>query len=170
MILNDKKGVSPIIGAVLLVVITITVGATIFTFISNFGSDNLQTATDIDSENECITGVEYDVMIANNIEKICKDTTNNYLWAIMKNTGSKDIEFFRLTVLGSDGAVTASDTSSNISSNDINAINITYTTTGLGTPQEYQIEPVIKAKGKANKSIYCSNSIKKWTADNIATC
>jgi flagellin-like protein len=160
----NKKAVSPIIAAILLVVITITIGAGAIAFIRNLAESNLDVADERSNDLECYTNLNFDV------QQICKDTTNHYVWAIVKNIGSKDIKFFRLNVIGSTNLTKTDDLSTGVASKDLAMINISYTDSSLGTIEKIELEPVIIPTGSENKSVYCSKVGVVKLAANVEDC
>lgn len=170
---SSKKGVSPIIAAVLLVVITIAIGATTMAFIRGLSDQNLASAQEKASKIKCGTDVRIEVLAVGSDYKICYDINAISLNVTLKNIGSVDIKYFELTVLG-DGSegfmVNNSDTSaSKFKKNTISKFNIAFTnSSGLGVPVEYILSPVIQ--GEPGKDIICSESPLEWDAIDIPTC
>lgn len=171
MIFTSKRGVSPIIAAVLLVVITIAIGATTMAFIRGLSDQNLASAQEKSAKIKCGTDVKVEVLSISSDYKIC-DTFES-LNVTLKNTGSIDIKYFELTVLGdgTDGyMVNNSNTSaSKFEKNSISKFNIAFTNnSALGTPAEYVLSPVIQ--GEPGQDIICSDSPIKWDADDVSSC
>ena len=170
MIFN-KKGVSPIIAAVLLVVITIAIGATTMAFIRGLADQNLDSAREKAAQISCGTDVRLEVLTIGDTYKICKDTTLNSLNVTLKNVGSKTIKRLKLTVLGNDTAIGYTTNETGLISFEKNTISrqtINYDDTDVGTPLEYQLEPIIQ--GQPGQDVYCTDSPLVWTASDIADC
>lgn len=168
-IFRNKRGVSPIIAAVLLVVITIAIGATTMAFIRGLTDQNLQAATEKSDEIQCGAKVKFEILKVGNNQKICKETEDvGYLWAIIKNNGDLDIKSFRLTVTGG-GDVGYYLNKSNISikKKGIGTINLSYEIDDVEA-EEFILEPILDAG--QDKEIFCSNLAETWTKDEIRDC
>ncbi len=90
----NKKGMSPIIAAILLVVITIAIGATTFTFIRSFTDSSIASATDDMTEIECGSKVKFSFVEVGDNEAICVDTSGatDVVNLTVINTGSRVIK------------------------------------------------------------------------------
>lgn len=165
----NKKAVSPIIAAVLLVVITIAIGATTMAFIRSLSDQNLASAQEKSEKISCGTDVAFEVVAINNAYKICNGTTAGVDWvaATLKNKGSKDIKSFRLVALGTDN-VEIGTNSTSIAKDSYGKVNITFNSSNSGAVSEFVIEPVIQAA--PGSDIICSDSEVTWKTENMGTC
>jgi flagellin-like protein len=171
MMFTNKKGVSPIIAAVLLVVITIAIGATTMAFIRGLSDQNLASAQEKAGKIKCGTDVRAEVLVVGSDYKICE--SGDSLSVTLKNTGSVDIKYFELTVLGNgtDGYDVANSNTSaaKFEKNTIGKFNITFVNgSALGTPVEYVLSPVIQ--GEPGQDVICSDSPIQWDSENVPAC
>ncbi|PLW80734.1 hypothetical protein C0585_01150 [Candidatus Woesearchaeota archaeon] len=158
-----KKGVSPIIAAVLLVVITIAIGATTMAFIRSLSDQNLASAQEKTERIACGTDVSFSIVAISDEYKICKGT--DYLEASIRNTGSRAIKDFRLVALGDNISTVEENRASNLAIDSYSTMNITYTAENVS---EFVIEPIIQ--GQPGQDIICSDSALTWQAVNIENC
>ncbi|MBR9675743.1 hypothetical protein GOV05_01910 [Candidatus Woesearchaeota archaeon] len=175
MIFKYKRGVSPIIAAVLLVVITIAIGATTMAFIRSLSDQNLATAEEKSTRIRCGTDISLDVLAIGNAYKICKfdDPPNGgYIELTLQNIGSTTIKGFRLIVLGNgtDEFTTSENKTMNFQVNELKKINMSYTDPGgnLGDAQEYKLEPIIQ--GTPGQDVYCSDSALSYLSEALYDC
>jgi len=104
MLFKDKKGVSPVIGVILMVAITVILAAVIASFVFGMGSKvraapnaqlTLSDAEDkLDGQNDTILYVEHyggDTLKCDELKVVVTDKTNNKIWTLTWN--SKDNAF-----------------------------------------------------------------------------
>jgi len=144
---SGKKGVSPIIAAVLLVVITIAIGATTMAFIRSLTDSNLQTASEQSTKIACGSDLKLEIPVVQNNYKICYYNETGGVNVLFHNTGSIDVNGFLMSVILTNGSVyTFVDTSSVPVSNYVN-VNLTTNLTSLDAESnvaQWRIESKIK--------------------------
>lgn len=104
----SKKGVSPIIATVLLVAITIAIGATTMAFIRSLSDTNLNSANEKSATIACGTDVSIDVTTVDNQYLYWLNYSSGEFAVNFHNKGI-DIDGFRMTIIGLDGEVEQSD-------------------------------------------------------------
>jgi len=103
--LKDKKGVSPVIGVILMVAITVILAAVIATFVFGMGSKVkaapnaqlvLSDAEDkLDTQNDVILYIEHfggDTLKCDELKVIVTDKTNNNIWTLTWNSADNAFE------------------------------------------------------------------------------
>lgn len=146
-----KKGVSPIVASVLLVVITIAIGATTMAFLRSLTDSNLEKTKEQSSKISCGTEVSLQIPIVQNKNKVCyyPDGTFNIM---LHNVGTKDIKGFNLISVTETGANTSIN-STVIAKDGWATLNITV---GNSSPiLQYRLEPKIEG---SNGDTICSDS------------
>ena len=103
----NKNAVSPLIATVLLVMITVSIGAAIMVVIQGLVSEQTQSVEQQSDLLECGVDVDVDLITVSSKYRMCLNVTNSTIGNVtlyMKNTGTKDITGWQVTVLGDDGA------------------------------------------------------------------
>ena len=77
---KSKKAVSPIIAAVLLVVITIAIGATTMAFIRSLADTNLETAQEKATRISCGADLELEIPVVGNEYQICYNSSDGNIY------------------------------------------------------------------------------------------
>ena len=151
MIIN-KKALSPLIAAVLLIVVVVGIGAVVAGIARNFVSENRDTVTQKQGEMSCSRDVALSVITINEDFQAC--IGSDYVYAILENEGS-DIDDFRLQVFH-DSGIFANDS---ISADDVftsgesQEFNVTIgSLTGI---VEIKFTPKLKKSGTSGYN-YCS--------------
>jgi flagellin-like protein len=172
----SKKGISPIIATVLLVVITIAIGATTMAFIRSLTDTQLESAKVQGSRLTCGSEVQLEIPIVSSKYKICYYNTTGAISMLLHNTGSKDVKGFSLTTILSNGTVMTTDfddpATDTIVRNEYKSFNLTpspevdYTTANV---TQWRIEPMIQ--GDPGKELTtCSDSAILRDNDEISLC
>ena len=163
---SGKKGVSPIIAAILLVVITIAIGATTMAFIRSLTDTNLEAAKVQSAKISCGTDVQLEIPIVNSQYQICYYNSTGAINLLIHNIGTKDIKGFSLTAILTNGTVITNDkigSSYEIAKNAYVSVNLTpipnvdYSNTSAGIVSQWRVEP--KIQGDPGKELtICTDS------------
>ena len=169
---NNKKAVSPIIAAVLLVVITIAIGATTMAFIRSLADTNLESANEQATRISCGSDLTLKIPVVNNVYKICYNSSTGSIDATLHNTGTKDVKGFQMTVIFNNGtATTNSSTGVSISKNTYQKMSfVPYG--GNATVSEiaqWRIEPKIQGAPGKGDTVCADVAIVRDKAE-IETC
>lgn len=165
-----KKGVSPIVASVLLVVITIAIGATTMAFLRSLTDSNLEKTKEQTGKISCGTDVSLQIPVVQNINKICYFNADGTLRVTLHNVGTKTIKGFNLITVKTDGtAITNStNTSLNFVRDGWTMLNIS---TGIANASvnilQFRLEP--KIDGTSGDMICSDSGIVKDLAE-LATC
>lgn len=101
-----KKGVSPLIATVLLVMIVVSIGAAVMVVIQGLTDEQFQNIETQQDAMQCGTDVAIKLVKADQKYRICMNVTDSEIGNItllMENVGQKDINGFRVVVYGDVG-------------------------------------------------------------------
>ena len=172
----NKKGISPIIATVLLVVITIAIGATTMAFIRSLTDTNLEAAKVQGAKLTCGSEVQIEIPIVSNKYKICYYNTTGAINFLVHNVGSKDIQGFSLTEILSNGTVTTTEFSGTVADtvvrNEYKSFNLTPSPTvdySVANVTQWRVEP--KIQGDPGKELtICTDSAIVRDMSEISIC
>lgn len=168
---SGKKGVSPIIAAILLVVITIAIGATTMAFIRSLTDTNLEAAKTQSAKISCGTDVQLEIPIVNGQYDICYTNDTYSITMLLHNVGTRSIEGFSLTyILTNDSIQTKDFPAPIITKNEYKKINLTPDAIQANvTVTQWRVEP--KIQGDPGKELtICSDSGIVRDVDKIRVC
>lgn len=174
--LFNKKGVSPIIAAVLLVVITIAIGATTMAFIRSLTDSNLESAKIQSAKLICGNEVQIEIPIVNDQYQICYYNSTGALKFLAHNIGTRDIKGFSMTVILANGTVTTTDftdpTTYAVAKNVYKQVNLTPSPSvnyAVSNVTQWRVEP--KIQGDPGKDLtICSDSPILRDSNEVAVC
>ena len=153
--LSSKKAISPLIAAVLLIVVVVGIGAVITGMMRGMVTENRATIESKSAEISCSTEVVLEVVNIDGVPQVCKGA--DYIDIVLENTG-KDIEDFQLMVFGTSGFAK----NESISAGDLfelgeaQEFNASFDPTNVGTVQQVKFVPMIKKPGSSNY-FYCND-------------
>ncbi|MBW2972321.1 hypothetical protein KY359_04765 [Candidatus Woesearchaeota archaeon] len=158
MIFGSKKGLSPLIAAVLLIVVVVGIGAVVTGMVREQVTQDKQTIQKTSTDIDCSTQVVINVPTFNDDFLICLGATG-YVTATIENTGSLEVDELQLKVFGDAGFYdNDSITGSSIAPGQVlsNFI-MDYDAGVVGNVQEVLIIPKKKVTGSSHK-IYCGEA------------
>ena len=150
--LHSKKAVSPLIAAVLLIVVVVGIGSVVVGIVRNLVTENQATMSERDDMITCSRDVVIDVLQVNEDLQICKGS--NYVYAIVENTGGVDIQDFQLVIFATSGMyLNDSISASNVfTKGEIQEFNGTFS--GISASDIEQIKLIPKLKGTSGQQEY----------------
>jgi len=167
MVFKSKKGVEPLIAAVLLIVVTVGIGAVVVGIIRGYVTENKEVITKTATDVQCSTNVQIIVPTYNDAFRICNSSTNiNFT---LENTGSLAVDELQVKVFGEDG-ISVSDgimTEGLAPGQTKTAIVVNYS--GTGALQQVIIVPKKKVAADTNR-IYCNEAALKFSSSDISSC
>ena len=100
-----KRGVSPLIATVLLVMIVVSIGAAVMVVIQGLSEEQLQNIETQQDLLRCGTDVDVSLVKIGSDYRICRNVTDavGNITLFMENTGQKDITGFKVIVYGTNG-------------------------------------------------------------------
>jgi FlaG/FlaF family flagellin (archaellin) len=99
--LHSKKALSPLIAAVLLIVVVVGIGAVVTGIVRSLVSENQETIRGKSGEMSCSRDVSVDLILIDDEYQLCKGS--DYISAVVENTGTGDIDDFQLIVMATTG-------------------------------------------------------------------
>ncbi|MBD3203374.1 hypothetical protein GF327_03710 [Candidatus Woesearchaeota archaeon] len=141
--MNDKRGVSTFLGAIILVLVVVSVGAFISVFLRGMTEESVDKIGGETVKLECGTEVVLKPMVINDVYDVCKDT--NTIKTTLINRGSRNIVDMFFQVIGNDDIYTNSSTGYALTSGQSDIFNFTYSTAGLNGVRQVQIIPMIRS-------------------------
>jgi len=162
---TSKKGLSPLIAAVLLIVVVVGIGAVVTGIVRNYVTENKQTITEKASDMKCGVEVSINVPEVADELRICNYTSK--IQFTVENSGSAAIDDMQVKVFGTSGFA-ANDTawtqekSGSFEPGDTQTMNTTFDSAAVGTIQQIKIVPRVKVVGRTDKA-YCTDAALTFT-------
>ncbi len=100
--LYSKKALSPLIAAVLLIVVVVGIGAVVTGMMRGLVSDNQKTISQKDDEMACARDVNVKIVTIDGNPQFCRDAATSEIVAVVENAGT-DVDDFQLMVYGDSG-------------------------------------------------------------------
>lgn len=159
---KDKRGVSPLIAAVLLIVVVVGVGAVVTGIVRNYVTTGKQTIQSKSGDIKC--GAEIDVSVPTVADqiRICKNDHN--ITFTLDNTGSTKVDDLQMKIFSADKVWANNSIDSN--GLDVGATEsyvVDYSDSGISETDivEVQIIPRVKVVGRSDFA-YCTDSALKF--------
>jgi hypothetical protein len=158
---------------VLLIVVTVGIGALVVGIIRGYVTENKQviekTATDV----QCSVQVQIVVPTYKDAYMICNktDAPNSTVNFTLENTGSMAIDDLQVKIFGSNGMVDVNSVMpTGLAPGKVNAsLSVTYNTVTIGTLEEVRIIPTKKVTAQTNQ-IFCNEAALKFATTDISSC
>lgn len=163
---NSKKALSPLIAAVLLIVVVVGIGAVVVGMTRGMVSENQDTISQTDDRMACSRDVVLEMLELDRNPQICKGT--GYINVVIENTGTIDIQDFQLLAYGTTGVYNnESIGAGTLTKGGALELNATFDTTAVGTLQQVKFVPKLK-KTAATGYHFCSEVALKY--EDINDC
>lgn len=154
----QKKGMSPLIAAVLLMVVVVGIGAVVTGIVRSQVTTDKQTIERKSTDVECSTQIVISVPTYNDDFRLCVDETNRYVNFTVENTGSMTVDEFQIKVFGATGfAENDSIIPSGLAPGQAESNYAAYYDTDVGNVEQVLIVPKKKVTGESSK-IFCSEA------------
>ncbi len=170
----NKKGLSPLIAAVLLIVVVVGIGAVVTGIVRNYVTENKQVITEKSSDMKCGVEVAINVPVVADALRICNDTSVGNITFTLENSGSATIDELQLKFFGGSGfdaqdeSLALNGISGGIAAGDTKEISVHYDDLKTGLPlQQVKIVPRVKVVGRSEKA-YCTDAALTFT--DISDC
>lgn len=162
---SSKKGLSPLIAAVLLIVVVVGIGAVVTGMIRGLVSDNQKTIKTKSSEMACGRDVNIEFVKIDGEQQVCKGP--NYILGVIDNVGTAEIDDFEIKMFTVTGvfrneSVSPNDPLTNGEAQEFR----TYFTFPAADIEQVQFVP--KLKGVGTGYTFCSDVALKY--ENIPDC
>lgn len=170
----QKKGVSPLIATVLLVMIVVSLGAAIWVLIDNLMTGYEQEVAGQEIVRTCGSQVTTKVYTLSNKYRMCYNVTNitsGNVALYIENNGVENIIGFKVDILGADGLNSTTYSSSNATLNKGETKGFKFNFGGIGTNSttvaKIRINPrILGAAGK--DTVTCNEPIVEFEAETLA--
>lgn len=166
-VIDNKRGVSPLIATVLLVMIVVSIGAAVMMVIRGISEEQLDKIEVSAKEIQCGTEVKPQILSVGQNYKYCLNATEGILQIMIENDGKIKIEDWRVTIIGNTSVY---DNESVFGGVDVGEI-VTYTfslksSDTIGTYQKIRLLPIVK--GSPGKPlVVCKEPHLEWDIDEI---
>ncbi|MBS3142938.1 hypothetical protein J4464_06130 [Candidatus Woesearchaeota archaeon] len=108
--MRNKKAISPIIASVILIAITIALGAILISVARNYISAQEKGLDEKGARVQCATDVEFEFVKNASGAIACRDSTSGNIKVVVQNGPFKDVSAFAFTLIKTDGTVTTLNT------------------------------------------------------------
>ncbi|MBW2966862.1 hypothetical protein KY362_00080 [Candidatus Woesearchaeota archaeon] len=163
MSLKSKKAISPLIAAVLLVVIVVTIGAAVMALVRGYLTEGEHQVTVNKEAIKCGRDTSVQLVLINNNYQICNGTHEDdedlaSLNFYLENTGTIDVLDAQVRIVGTKG-IYQNDTALNstLRTGGVALVNMTYDPVGIGQFRQVKIVPRINLPG-IEEHAFCSDS------------
>jgi FlaG/FlaF family flagellin (archaellin) len=163
--LRSKRAVEPLIAAVLLIVVTVGIGAVVVGIVRNFVSENKVQIESKSAEMSCSRDVMIEIVKIDGVSQICNGS--NYVDIVLENKGVQ-IDDMQMVIMGESGIYTnASVNSTAFTPGSTREYNGTYPPLVTGAIVQVKFVPKLKKSGAADFN-YCSDVAIKY--EGLQSC
>ena len=163
-----KRGVSPLIATVLLVMIVVSIGAAVMVVIQGLSEEQIQTIEHQREVLKCSGEVDIQIVKVSTNYRLCKNTTEIVLQ--MENKGLLDIAAFDVLVIG-DTIIRTENVGNKFSKGNFSTYAFTYNTTA--NPVKVAILPRIGGTAASTDAVVCEEQdliFESEDLDSMITC
>ena len=141
-----KRGISPFIASVILIIVVVSVGVIVANFTRGYIGRQLDTAESQEtSQMKCSTDVNIAIYELNEEKQIYDDGEN--ISVMLQNKGQADITSFSIDIIGTNDTASGTMDGGNLTIGEIKNFLYTYSS-NVGTVRSVKIKPVILQGGK----------------------
>lgn len=164
---HSRKAVSPLIAAVLLIVVVVGIGAVVAGIVRNYVTENKQTIQKTAKDTECSTGVQLNVPTYLDEYMICLGA--DYVNVTIENTGTSEVDSLQLKVFGASGFAENDSIAGSglVPGQTASNFIMGYSAAAVGAVSEVFIVPKKKVTGQTNQ-IFCTEAKIKFV--DIRNC
>ncbi len=165
MLLRGKKAISPIIAAVLLVVVVVSLGAAVMSLVRNYMTEG-EEQVNVEKESiKCGRDTSIELVLVNENYQICNgtdpdDTDLASLNFMVENTGTTDVLDMQVRIVGTKGIFkndSVLNESYTLKMGGVVLVNMSYDPESVGRFRQVKIVPRINLPG-ITEHAYCSDS------------
>lgn len=162
MLLRRKKAISPLIAAVLLVVIVVTLGAAVMTLVRNYLTEGEKQVNVGKESIKCGRDTSIELVLVDGDYQICNSSHTDpdlaSLNFFIENTGSTDVLDAQVRIVGTKGIFqNDSALNSTLRMGGVAQVNMTYDPSSVGGFRQVKIVPRINLPG-ITEHAFCSDS------------
>jgi hypothetical protein len=147
--LHSKKALSPLIAAVLLIVVVVGIGAVVTGIVRSLVSENQETIRGKSGEMACSRDVAISVVRIDDEYQFCKGS--DYINAVLENTGTTDIDDFQVIIMATSGFYNNDSLGpATFAVGAAGEFNATFSGITASDIQQVKIVPKLKKSGSSN--------------------
>jgi len=161
---RSKRAVEPLIAAVLLIVVTVGIGAVVVGIVRNMISENKVQIESKNDEMSCSRDVMLEIVKIDTVPQICNGS--NYIDMVLENKGVK-IDDFQLVVMGDAGLYTNPSANSSLAVGATGELNVSFIPAGVGTVLQVKLVPKLKKSGDTGYN-FCTDVAIKY--EGLQSC
>jgi FlaG/FlaF family flagellin (archaellin) len=167
---TSKKGLSPLIAAVLLIVVVVGIGAVVTGIVRNYVTENKQVITEKASDMKCGIEVSINIPTVADELRICNTSIGGdpAIQFTLENSGSATIDDMQVKFFGTSGFeandTVITDYAYTFDAGNTESFNVTYSVAGL---QQVKLVPRVKVVGRSDKA-YCTDAALSF--EDISQC
>jgi hypothetical protein len=169
---QNKEGVSPLIATIILVALSVMLGAMVINFAQTSAIDLTKNTNQvIDSGLKCTLDVPIKLLEANRQELICFNRSGSYnLEFVLENQGSVDSSGVRVIILDFNDNIKTTDILSELRSHASMKYNLSVATADDGSPVVYPLIKVLITPLLSTENGYAICSESRIDLENIEAC
>ena len=163
MLLNSKKAISPMIAAVLLVVIVVSIGAAVMALVRTYLTEGEEQVAVGKEAIKCGRDVSIDCVVINDDYQVCNGThaTDSDLASLnllIENTGTINIKEAQIRIVGTRGVFQNNSVlNGTLKMGGVAMINMSYDPDVIGSFRQVKVVPRINLPG-ITEHAYCSDA------------
>jgi len=159
---RGKKAISPIIAAVLLVVVVVSLGAAVMSMVRNYLTEGEKQVTIEKESIKCGRDVSIQLVLIDNNYQICNGTAEEDDMAslnfFVENTGTIDVLDGQVRIVGTKGIHNNNSVlNATLRTGGVSLVNMTYDPEAVGGIRQVKIVPRINLPG-ITEHAFCSDS------------
>ena len=144
--MNNKKGISPLISVVILIVVVVSIGVVITTYFTGLSDENIERIDEKSNEITCGADVTLKLVPVGKVYDICINNTGNYTKATLTNAGSTEIDDMSFTIIGQSDVYENTSTGFSINPGETDVFVFDFDLAGSGSLRQMKITPKILEK------------------------
>jgi flagellin-like protein len=166
--MKSKKAISPIISVVIMILVVVSLGVVISSFVRQMGDENIDAIEEKQDELSCGTDLNFGIVKVGGVYDICINESANYTKVTLTNSGSVNITDFAFTVIGSDDVYNDESTGDELGRDQTDIFIFIYDNSTIGNIRQIKITP--KMKIGVGKTQSCGRNAISLDKDQIRDC
>ena len=162
MIFANKRGVSPLIATLLLILMSVGMGVAVMSWGEEYIEEKAEFVQGVQETVTTCDTVSFSVIFINGVQQLC--VKNNAVWGLLDNGPDADIADFHVRVVG-EGGIFVQEGVLDQPLTRASATPISFALTDIGAVKQIKLTPKITVGGK---QVVCSKQAMQ--AENILPC
>ncbi len=164
--MEQKRGISPLLSAVILILILVSIAALVSVFLRGMAEENVDQINEEKVEMTCGIEVNLKPVLIDSTNDICANSTT--VKGTLINRGSKDLYDLGLQVIGDADIYNNESYGVSLDVGQSKIITLPYDSTGLGNIRQIKILPIISQP--TGSAYICSDRAVTIDSDEIRQC